>query len=538
MHRLRLAGAASSGVLALCCLPAVAGAQTRSSTTRAVDQAVSALGGEDAVSGLRSFRFQATGRAFIFDEGLQPNDEPSPASTFTSTVTWERGSGSGSAGARLRADSVRTSLGNERKITEVVAGRLGYLSGVDGNGAPSATTAMTSDRMAAVTREQRLLNPQLILRDVLARPQLASTAPGRRLNGRQHRVLVVRDAAAPIRLYVDSRTGRIDRLTTDDHSPMRRDVRIVVDYTGWRRATSATGGSRARVSFPRTVTLKVDGATLHTETRSAVSVNRAANGALFRFPDGVDATFDSALATRGSRSTEWLMSFAQFGFPKDGPETQISPRGVAPGSTLIQGVANNTMIVEQQNGIVVVEGALGEARAEALISYIRETYPGKPIRFVTGSHHHADHAGGMRPFVALGATAVVHQNAVPLFRRQFADRSSRLLPDRLDGTTRAAQIQPVPSTGRITLNDPARPVIVLPETTTHASTTILVFVPDQGVLFVNGDTYTPGGPVGPGAQSLEQTIRANSLNVQWIVGGHGTVVPYAAFRQALGQPLT
>jgi len=35
----------------------------------------------------------------------------------------------------------------------------------------------------------------------------------------------------------------------------------------------------------------------------------------------------------------------------------------------------------------------------------------------------------------------------------------------------------------------------------------------------------------------EQTIQANHLNVRFIVGGHGTVVPYAQFRAAIGQPL-
>ena len=43
--------------------------------------------------------------------------------------------------------------------------------------------------------------------------------------------------------------------------------------------------------------------------------------------------------------------------------------------------------------------------------------------------------------------------------------------------------------------------------------------------------------MGAGAASLEQTIRANGLNVQWIVGARGGVVAYADFRAALGQPL-
>ncbi|MDX6724094.1 MAG: hypothetical protein QOD73_2498, partial [Solirubrobacteraceae bacterium] len=48
------------------------------------------------------------------------------------------------------------------------------------------------------------------------------------------------------------------------------------------------------------------------------------------------------------------------------------------------------------------------------------------------------------------------------------------------------------------LPDPLRPVQVLAERTEHASTAILVFVPREGVLYVNGDTYTPGAPDGPG----------------------------------------
>ena len=58
-------------------------------------------------------------------------------------------------------------------------------------------------------------------------------------------------------------------------------------------------------------------------------------------------------------------------------------------------------------------------------------------------------------------------------------------------------------------------------------------MPSEGVLFVNGDTYTPGAPAGPGARSLDQTIRANGLNVRWIAGGHGTVLSYADFQRAL-----
>jgi hypothetical protein len=149
VRRLRLAGALAAALLA-CAPPAVAGAQRRpgSPTARLVDRALARLGGRRAVAGMRSFRLRATGRTWIFDEGPRPTDDVTPASTFSTTVTYDRAR---SGEERLRADSVRTSLGAARRVTEVSAGRLGAISGVDANG-NAANRAMTSDRWAAGRR--------------------------------------------------------------------------------------------------------------------------------------------------------------------------------------------------------------------------------------------------------------------------------------------------------------------------------------------------------------------------------------------------
>ena len=264
MQRLRLAVATVVlGVLLPACLAAPAGAQTRAGTARLVTQALDGIGGRSAITGLRTFRLQTTGRTFIFDEGLRPDNTVTPASTFTQTLNAElRGSGD-----RLRADNVRTSQGAARTVSEVIKGRLGYITGVDANNAQPATTAMTSDRWAAVRREQQLLNPHLLLRDLIARPRLATTFPSTTINGRAHRLLVINDPVSPIRLYVDARTGRIDRLSTADHQYLRRDVRLIVDFSDWRFVRGGTGSNRVRVRFPRTVSIRLDGKVIHTETR-------------------------------------------------------------------------------------------------------------------------------------------------------------------------------------------------------------------------------------------------------------------------------
>ena len=155
---------------------------------------------------------------------------------------------------------------------------------------------------------------------------------------------------------------------------------------------------------------------------------------------------------------------------------------------------------------------------------------------MTASHHHADHSGGVRPFAALGATIVVHQAAVGCSSKCSPAGTRSCCPIASTTRTPTRRSRGVPDGGSVTLADPARPVVVLPEKTTHATTTILVWVPSEGVLFVNGDTYTPGAPPGPGARSLEATIEANGLRPQFLAGGHGGIITYPAFRQALGLP--
>src|SRR3954447_3851134 len=120
MSRPRLVlAAALAGALTASALPAAAEAQTRSGARRALNQAVAGVGGRASLQRLRTFRLQATGSSFIFDEGLNPNDEVTPASTYTQTLNMELRS----AVDRLRIDSVRTSLGAARNISEVLVGR-------------------------------------------------------------------------------------------------------------------------------------------------------------------------------------------------------------------------------------------------------------------------------------------------------------------------------------------------------------------------------------------------------------------------------
>lgn len=490
-------------------------APAHAAVPRALEQARAAVGDVDA---LRSFSYKSSGEVFIFNEGPTPGGPPTRAAQFTATVRYRV------AGDDVRLDSVRNSQGTPRNVREVIAGgRRGAITGQYANFGPAvADQPMTSDRIAAILREYRLFNPHLLLR-------AARTAAAGRpvtLGGRPHRVYLLRDAVAPIRLYVDRRTGRLTRLTTREHDYLRRDVAIKITYAGWRSAGRG-------VLFPRQVTETVDGFVMQRETRTALRANPPLAASTFPV-GGAAQPFDRTLAARGAGTSRWLQSFAALGFPKDGSYATITPKELAPGVILLDGVSNYSLVIDRASGVVVLEGSVHDLRAEAVIAFVQRTFPGKPITHIVSHHHHADHNGGMRPYVALGATAVVHEAAGAFFRDVFADRSSRILPDRLDRSSSPASVVTVPAGGQLDLPDATRPITVYPEPTGHAADTAMTYIPDAELLFVNGDSYGPGNPPGAGGRSLEDQIQARGLRVRTIAGAHGRPVTYEEFKAGLG----
>lgn len=70
--------------------------------------------------------------------------------------------------------------------------------------------------------------------------------------------------------------------------------------------------------------------------------------------------------------------------------------------------AYQSVIVNQPEGIVIIDGLQSDARARELIAQARERFPGKSISHVISTHNHFDHAAGLRDFVNEGAIIVTH----------------------------------------------------------------------------------------------------------------------------------
>lgn len=491
-------------------------------TAPAIDKAFVGLGGRDAVAALASFRIQATGERLMTLEGFAPEDDAQTISTFTADVTADV------AGDRLRIAYKRKIVFFGAAMTDyrvIVKGNVGVIDGVESVfGTPGG--ALPSDRWASTVRQHRLLNPQLLLRDVALGKATATDAGLALRDGELRHQIDIASDVRPISLFIDRNTGEITDLATFENDFVSGDVKLEAHYANWQK-------SNGNVRFPADVVLALNDQVWHSEHRDSVTTAVALDDTQFAFPAGASPSYVAADAARGARTGEFHEAFAGLGVPLDGLQTAIVAQLLAPGVWHLRGGSHNSLAIEQAAGVVIVEAPLYEARAQAIYTWVAANIPGKPVTHVIATHHHRDHAGGLRTFVARGAKLVVGEAARPLFSRSLR-AAHTIEPDELSAQPRGATFVTVPAGGELTLADATRPVRVLAVDSTHAADMVVAYTPNQRVLFVS-DIFNPGLPPNPpAARELRAAVQARGLAIDAIAGGHGGVGTRADLDAAAG----
>ena len=211
----------------------------------------------------------------------------------------------------------------------------------------------------------------------------------------------------------------------------------------------------------------------------------------------------------------------------------------ADGVWFLAGGSHNSVLVEMADHLLLVESPLYDGRAEAVIAEARRLVPGKELRYVVNSHHHFDHAGGLRAAAATGATLIVSEQAGPWFERVLAN-PNRISPDALARSGKKAAVLGV--NGQRSFSDGTRTVdIYMIEESLHAQGFMLVHLPRERLL-IQADAFTPGAPGAappavPNANhvNLLQNVERLQLEVDRILPLHGRMVPMAELQAAVAR---
>jgi glyoxylase-like metal-dependent hydrolase (beta-lactamase superfamily II) len=198
----------------------------------------------------------------------------------------------------------------------------------------------------------------------------------------------------------------------------------------------------------------------------------------------------------------------------------------------IIGSSHATIVVEMRDHLIAVEGPLYEARTAPVVKAIKERFPGKPIRYVIPTHHHLDHAGGIRAFMAEGAIVVVPFSAEN-FYAQVAHAPHTRRPDSLEKNKVGVVIESFGGGPRV-LTDGSRRVEVYPLPTSHAQDLVLVYLPAEKIL-IEADHISPRNGQVRSAPTVKEFVPAvNKLNIEvaTVVGIHGDSAPWPAAQAA------
>lgn len=126
--------------------------------------------------------------------------------------------------------------------------------------------------------------------------------------------------------------------------------------------------------------------------------------------------------------------------------------------------------------------------SERLVDAVRARFPGRELILVL-CHAHEDHVGGVRSFVAAGATVMASPEVAPQVEALVA-LPAWVVPDRLSRTA-GARLRFVPVTGRQTLGTSARRLELIPATgNRHALGMLVAYLPESRLVFVS-DLVTP-----------------------------------------------
>jgi glyoxylase-like metal-dependent hydrolase (beta-lactamase superfamily II) len=243
---------------------------------------------------------------------------------------------------------------------------------------------------------------------------------------------------------------------------------------------------------------------------------------------------------------QWVLRRQFIGAYLDSDNASYDTRGsqglrlqeVGPGVHQVQGGSHNSLVVEMSDHLIVFDAPVTDAQSLWLVGQTRARFPGKPIRFLVLTHHHMDHAGGLRGILAEGGVAlIVGQPAGAHFRRVL-DAPATRNPDLPARSYHMVPILEVPESHVMSDSAGRQVIVYMMMDNPHAKGQLMGWIPHAKMGYVT-DVWTPGPPLpakpNPGLASVVNTVKRAGIEPERFAGGHGGTADYAMLARLVGQ---
>lgn len=351
--------------------------------------------------------------------------------------------------------------------------------------------------------------PGFILLNARDRAQTLRHLGGATVDGLKAQMLSYAESDGGVAtLFIDDVTKRLVRTEILRDDPVVGDQVVSTSYLNWRDEKGMAVHGRV-VERRNEEVIRDDTVTIAIDIKPA----------------------DSLFATPASGYGE-----VQDGQQPQGPETEPI-RKLADNVYLLQQLpgGNRVLFVAFRDHVLVFEAPTPHAAATAVMDAVRKTVPGKPIRYVTFSHHHDDHGAGLRPYVSEGVTIVT----TPTNRRlieEVATARHTIRPDALSSAPKTPVIETFTKKRVFTDGDMTVELHDIGPTS-HVDEIVLAYLPKEQLIFQGDLLILPGrGEPAPANTLTQEFLRAVDrlkLNAQTIAGVHGRVGTMEDLRKAV-----
>lgn len=465
----------------------------------ALDAAVRTMGGKDRILAVKTLILEGTGEQLNFGQNHTPYAETRfEVTSFRRSFDYPNRRWFLDLTRVPKFVTANTAPQRQRQGFDGYPNSIAYNVGNNGNMTRAGAQAVT-DRL-----NEFLYHPIGFVQAAYSSGTEISEEPGPN-NTRRVRITAAGNKFA---VYVDSKTHlpvRVERIV--DH-PILGDVAFHAEFADWQDV----GG----LKVPMRITQKFED--LFTTGHLRLTSTR------------IDEDVGNIAVTDSLRNAPVV----QAGQPPAAPTIVVDT--LAQGVWLIGGQSHHTVAIEQSDRIVLVEAPQNDARSLAAIATARELRPGKPVDLLINTHHHFDHAGGLRAAMSQGLTILTHEGNKDFYEKVVYARRHFMQADALQQDPKPLKLTTVAD--RRVLRDNMRSVEVYHVAgNPHNGNMLVVYLPAEKIL-IQADLYSPPAanappPAGfPFVANLLENIQRRGLQVERVVGIHGRPVPLSDLHAA------
>lgn len=472
---------------------ALAGCAQPTPEQQILEDAVAALGGQDAVLAAKGLTLEGEGTNGNLGQDMTPEaaGQTFQVTAYTRAVDL--------VGERMRIEQTRTPAftffqgqAPQRQV-QGLDGDVAY------NVAPNGTATRAPDPVARDRRDDIYHHPLTLLRAAL---DPAAKLVNPRTAGTERVVDITTAKGQTYTLAIDGTTGLPTRVGSMRYNANLGDVLVETAFSDYQDA----GG----LKLPARLVTKTDA--FPTSDLRLTKQTLDAGGDLT-----APAAATSTAVVGGA------------------PPASVVVTELAKGIWLLAGQSHHSVLIEFVDHLTLIEAPQNDTRTLAVIAKARELRPEKPLTHVVSTHHHFDHSGGIRAAVAEGLTVIARTNS-EAFYKDAVSRSHTIVQDALAKSPKPLKFESVGQD--IELKDATMTVnLFTVDGSPHVDTMLMAYFPKERLL-VESDVYSPAASVHPFAANLLENIKKRNVKVDRIVPIHGAVVPMGELEKVVAPPVS